>query len=125
MIGKQGVNDRRTPRSGLRTLTTSAFGTTACLSTPSNRKRTAPALALRRLDATLTLGYTKERHAPRRIGRLSPSRMFRVPVETVPRSKLPPSWRDGRWRTWEENWEILGPGPIAGRPWAIEAAKGP
>ena len=48
-----------------------------------------------------------KRHATRRTGKVSPMRMFRIPAEKVPGSNLPPSWRDGRWRRWEDNWGIF------------------
>lgn len=48
-------------------------------------------------------------HKIRPTGKISPMRMFRLPSAEVPRSNLPPSWRDGRWRRWRDNWEILGP----------------
>src|SRR5262245_3719152 len=56
----------------------------------------------------------------RHTGKISTLRMFRIPARDVPRSNLPPSWRDGRWRRWEGNWQILGPVSREGRPWAVE-----
>jgi hypothetical protein len=63
-----------------------------------------------------------QRLKTRRTGKVSPLRMLRIPAGDVPRSNMPPSWRDGRWRRWEGNWEILGPAAPDGWPWAVEAA---
>ncbi len=38
----------------------------------------------------------------------SAMRKFRIPVGE-PTGALPQSWRDGRWRQWENNWAIFGP----------------
>jgi hypothetical protein len=38
-------------------------------------------------------------------------RVFRIPAEGA-RNPVPLSWRDGRWRRWENNWGIFGPRPI-------------
>jgi len=40
----------------------------------------------------------------------STMRKFRIPVETNA-GMMPRSWSDGRWRRWENNWEIFGPAP--------------
>ena len=64
----------------------------------------------------------KRRHSPDRPHKVSPMRMFRIPADGGAHSRVPPSWRDGRWRRWEDNWSILGPVSRAGRPWAMKAA---
>ena len=51
-------------------------------------------------------------HSERRTGKVSALRTFRIPVKGVTDNPLPPSWRDGRWARWENNWAIFGQMPI-------------
>ena len=39
----------------------------------------------------------------------SAMRVFRIPVGKPEATALPPSWRDGRWAGWENNWTTFGP----------------
>jgi len=43
----------------------------------------------------------------RRTGQVSRVRTFRVPVGEPNERQLPPAWRDGRWRRFEDHWEIF------------------
>lgn len=55
---------------------------------------------------------TWRRHSTRQTGKLSSMREFRIPIGDVSRGKLPPSWRDGRWKRYEGNWGIFGRSPV-------------
>jgi hypothetical protein len=46
------------------------------------------------------------RHSVRQTGKTTRMRVFRIPTGDD-RCKTPPSWRDGRWRDWEDNWAIF------------------
>jgi hypothetical protein len=46
----------------------------------------------------------------RRPSRPSTLRQFRLPVGEG-KAVVPPSWRDGRWRQWEDNWAIFEVAP--------------
>ncbi len=66
-----------------------------------------------------------KRHRRRRTGMNTSMRMFRIPAEGVPPSRVPPSWRDGRWRRWADNWEIFGPAPSGGQPRSRKVLRRP
>ncbi len=55
--------------------------------------------------------YLRTHRGPRR-NPDSPVREFHVPARIPQKVHIPPSWRDGRWRQWENNWRIFGRAPI-------------
>jgi hypothetical protein len=43
----------------------------------------------------------------RRTGKVTRMRMFRVPAGEPNERELPPAWSDGRWRRFEDHWDIF------------------
>lgn len=56
-------------------------------------------------------GHWREKSA-RQTGKPTTMRNFRIPAGDG-ECPLPPAWRDGRWRHWENNWSIFGESPTA------------
>jgi hypothetical protein len=51
--------------------------------------------------------YWKEQ-STRRTGQSTRVRTFRIPIGEPAREQIPPEWSDGRWRQFEDHWEIFG-----------------
>lgn len=80
---------------------------------PSPTRRSAPRFFV--VPAVDVATYIQWNHAywleqtPRHRNPDSAMRVFRIPAGRPEPKTLPPSWRNERWRQWENNWTVFGP----------------